>query len=218
VPHEIVGVVKDFRTQPGQLRSSIRPRYIGITEGSYVGARLRTNILIRVKGAAAPVLSAVRNLVERADPTIPIMAAQPVNELIDPFFQDTRSMAQLAMVFGVVALLLAATGLYGVLSYGIARRTREIAIRMALGARPQGVTGMIVRETSWVVVAGLIVGAGLAYGASRFVTSELYGVTPQDPVTSSLAIGTLLVAALVATLWPSFRASRLDPMIALRQE
>ena len=127
-------------------------------------------------------------------------------------------MAQLATVFGIVALLLAVTGLYGVLSYGIARRTREIAIRMALGARPKGVAGMILRETSWVVVAGLVVGAGLAYGASRFLTSELFGVTPQDPVTSTLAIGTLLVAALVATLWPSYRASRMDPMTALRQE
>jgi predicted permease len=216
--HEIVGVAKDFRTHPNQLRRGVRPRYIGTTVGSYVGTRLRTNILIRVKGDAGPVFAAARSLVERADPTIAVTSARAVDDLIDPFLKDTRSMAQLATVFGIVALLLAVTGLYGVLSYGIARRTREIAIRMALGARPKGVAGMILRETSWVVVAGLVVGAGLAYAASRFLTSELFGVTPQDPVTSTLAIGTLLVAALVATLWPSYRASRMDPMTALRQE
>jgi putative ABC transport system permease protein len=105
-----------------------------------------------------------------------------------------------------------------VLSYGIARRTGEIAVRIALGAQPAHVITMILGETIGLVIAGLALGAGLAYAASRLIGSRLYGIAPQDPLTLSLAIGLLLAVALCAAYLPARRAARLDPMTALRQE
>jgi ABC-type antimicrobial peptide transport system permease subunit len=105
-----------------------------------------------------------------------------------------------------------------VLSYGIARRTGEIAVRIALAAQPARVITMILGETILLVIAGLALGAGLAYAASRLIGSRLYGIAPQDPLTLSLAIGLLLAVAICAAYLPARRAARLDPMTALRQE
>ena len=135
-----------------------------------------------------------------------------------PLTAQDRVTAQLALVFGGVALALAAIGLYGVLSYAVARRTGEIAIRIALGAQPAGVIAMILRETVSLVIGGLVVGAGLAYAASRLIDSRLYGVAPQDPLTLVLATSLLLLVALGAAYLPARKAARLDPMTALRQE
>ena len=135
-----------------------------------------------------------------------------------PLTAQDRTTAQLAVVFGCVALTLAAVGLYGVLSYGITRRRGEIAVRIALGARPGGVVAMILRESFVLVMAGLALGAGLAYAASRLVGSRLYGVAPQDPLTMAVAGGLLVLVALGAAYLPARRASRVDPMAALRQE
>ena len=146
------------------------------------------------------------------------MSARSIEEQMAPLTAQDRTTAQLAVVFGCVALTLAAIGLYGVLSYGIARRTGEIAIRIALGAQPGRVISMILRETIGLVSAGLALGGGLAYAASRLIDSRLYGVAPQDPLTLALATGLLLLVALSAAYVPAQRASRLDPMAALRQE
>jgi ABC-type antimicrobial peptide transport system permease subunit len=135
-----------------------------------------------------------------------------------PLTAQDRTTARLAVVFGCVALTLAAIGLYGVLSYGIARRRGEIAIRIALGALPGRVIAMILRETIGLLGAGLAVGGGLAYAASRLIDSRLYGVPPQDPLTLVLATALLLSVALGATYLPARRASRLDPTTALRQQ
>jgi ABC-type antimicrobial peptide transport system permease subunit len=121
------------------------------------------------------------------------------------------------VVFGCVALALAAIGLYGVLSYGVARRTGEIAIRIALGAQSGRVVSMILSETIGLVGVGLALGGGMAYAASRLIDSRLYGVAPRDPLTFALATGLLLVVALSAAYVPAVRASRVDPMTALRQ-
>jgi ABC-type antimicrobial peptide transport system permease subunit len=107
--------------------------------------------------------------------------------------------------------------LYGVLSYGVARRTGEIAIRIALGARPGRVVSMVLRETTVLVATGLAMGGGLAYGFSRLIDSRLYGVAPEDPLTLALATGLLLLVAMAAAYLPARRASRVDPMAALRQ-
>jgi ABC-type antimicrobial peptide transport system permease subunit len=105
-----------------------------------------------------------------------------------------------------------------VLSYSIARRKGEIAIRIALGAQAGRVIAMILGETAGLVIIGLAAGAGLAYAASRLIASQLYGVAPEDPLTLTLAIGLLMLAALIAAYLPARRASKLDPMTALRQE
>jgi putative ABC transport system permease protein len=129
-----------------------------------------------------------------------------------------RSIARLAGVFGIVAVALAATGLFGVLSYGVTRRSREIGIRIALGARSRGVIGMILRESLAIVVAGLAAGCALAYLGSRLIATRLYGVAPRDPLTFLSAFGVLLAVALIAGYLPARRASRVDPTIVLYQE
>jgi len=163
-------------------------------------------------------MTAVRRSIQQVDAALPIMSARSIEEQIAPLMAQDRTTAQLAIVFGCVALTLAAVGLYGVLSYGIARRTGEIAVRIALGARPGRVIAMILGETMGLVAAGLAAGGGLAFAASTLIGSRLYGVAPQDPLTLASATGLLLLVALIAAYLPAHRASRLDPMIALRQE
>jgi ABC-type antimicrobial peptide transport system permease subunit len=145
------------------------------------------------------------------------VSAGSVEQQIAPLTAQDRTTAQLAMVFGGVALTLAAIGLYGVLSYGISRRTGEIAIRIALGAQASRVISMILRETLGLVAAGLVLGALLAYAAAYVIDSRLYGVAPQDPATLWLAAGLLLLVALIASYLPAHRASRVEPIAALRR-
>jgi predicted permease len=206
--YQIVGVARNVRMQG--LRGEIEPRfYVPVSEHS-------PTFLIRTASDAAPSLETVRRTIQRVDAALPILAARSIEEQMAPLTAQDRTTAQLAMAFGGVALLLAAIGLYGVLSYGVARRTAEIAVRIALGARPGRVTSMILRETTSLVAAGLALGGVLAYAASRLIDSRLYGVAPQDPVTLLIATGVLLIVALGAAYVPAHRASKLDPVAALR--
>ncbi len=212
--YQVIGVAGNARTH--NLRGEVEPRY-------FVPARQRPSdsnsptLLIRTATEPGPVLAAVRKAIHGVDAALPIMSATTIEDKLAPLTAQDRATAQLAVVFGGVALALAAIGLYGVLSYGIARRTGEIAIRIALGAQPGRVVTMILRETLAVVGAGLALGGALAAAASRLIDSRLYGVAPQDPLTLTLATGLLLLVALGAAYLPALRASRVDPMAALRQ-
>lgn len=211
----VVGVTADARTQG--LRGAIEPRYF--VAASQALSRLKSpTFLIRTAPESTQVMAAVRKATERVDPALPIVSATSMEEQMGPDTAQDRTTAQLAAVFGCLAVTLAAIGLYGVLSYGIARRTREIAVRIALGARPGAVVSMILRETTPLVGAGLVAGAGLTWAASRLLDSRLYGVAPRDPLTLVSATALLLLVALTAAYWPAQRASGLDPMAALRQE
>jgi putative ABC transport system permease protein len=206
--YQVVGVAKNVRMQG--LRGDVEPRfYVPVSEHS-------PTFLIRTASDAAPSLETVRRTIQRVDAALPIIAARSIEEQMAPLTAQDRSTAQLAMAFGGVALMLAAIGLYGVLSYGVARRTAEIAVRIALGARPGRVTSMILRETTGLVAVGLALGGILAYAASRLINSRLYGVTPQDPATLGIATVVLLLVALGAAYVPAHRASKLDPVTALR--
>jgi len=213
--YQIVGVARNARTR--KLRGDVEPRYFvaGLQDPSSVKS---PTFLIRTESATAPVMAAARNAIQRRDAGLTIVTAGSIEEQLAPLTARDRTTAQLAVVFGSVALTLAAIGLYGVLSYGIARRRREIAIRIALGARPGRVIAMILRETIGLLIVGLSLGGGLAYAASRLIGSQLYGVAPQDPLTMALAVGLLLSVALSAAYLPAQRASKLDPMQALRSE
>jgi predicted lysophospholipase L1 biosynthesis ABC-type transport system permease subunit len=213
---QVVGVSKDARTET--LRGEVEPKfYTAVTQSTRDNVK-RANFLIRTATKIPPLEAAVREVLHRVNPALPIAAARPVEEQIARLTAQDHTTAQLAVVFGCVALTLAAAGLYGVLSYGVARRAGEIAVRIALGAQRSRVIAMILGETIGLVIAGLALGAGLAYAASRLIGSRLYGVAPQDPLTLALAIGLLLTVALSAAYLPARRASRLDPMAALRQE
>jgi predicted permease len=213
--YQIVGVTGNARTRG--LRGEVAPRYFVAADQPPATANSPT-FLIRAAGATAPVLAAARAATQRVDAALPVLSTESIEERMAPLTAQDRTTARLAVVFGCVALTLAAIGLYGVLSYGIARRRGEIAIRIALGALPGRVIAMILRETIGLLGAGLAVGGGLAYAASRLIDSRLYGVPPQDPLTLVLATALLLSVALGATYLPARRASRLDPTTALRQQ
>ena len=211
----VVGVVRDARTQG--LRGDIEPRLFLPSAQSALSDNDPV-FLIRSATAAAPVIAAARKIIQRSDPSLSIDTAQSVDDQMAPLMAQDRTTAQIAIVFGCVALTIAAIGLYGLLSYGVARRSGEIAIRMALGARPGRVVSMILRETCALVMAGLVVGAGLAWAASRLIAGRLYGVPPEDPLALALAVALLVLVALGAAYLPARRASRLDPIAALRHE
>jgi ABC-type antimicrobial peptide transport system permease subunit len=127
-------------------------------------------------------------------------------------------MATLSGFFGFLAAFLAATGLYGVISYTVIQRTKEIAIRMAIGAKRVDVVRMILREAGMLTVTGLVIGTGLALGAAQAAKSLLFGLKPRDPLTLAMAIVTLSAVATLASFLPAYRASKLDPLTALRYE
>ncbi len=211
----VIGVAKDARTQ--SLRASVRPRFFVPWMQAPVEPKAPF-LLIRAYGNRAAALAAVRQAIQRTDPSLPIDFIRTMDEQIGPLTAQDRSIAQLAEVFGCSALLLAAIGLYGLLSYRVARRKTEIAIRVALGAQAARVIAMILGDTVWLVAGGLALGAGLSYAASRLIRSQLYGVAPQDPATLALSIAVLVAVALTAAYLPARRAASLDPMSALRRD
>jgi predicted permease len=212
--YEVVGVAGDARTHA--LRGDVEARFFVPIEQRPSQATVRT-FLIRTVNDKPEVTTSLRETMNGVDAALSVASVASVEEQVAPLIAQERLIARLAVVFGVVALMLAAIGLYGVLSYGVSRRASEIAIRIALGARSRRIIAMILRETVRLVVAGLLVGGALAYAGSRLIASRLYGVAPEDPFTLTLATGVLLFVALVAAYLPARRASRLDPMAALRQ-
>ncbi len=215
--YQVVGVAKNDRTHFNELRGDVRPRFFIAGDQSPDEMKSPT-FLIRTVTDVAPVASAARKMIERQDAALPIESSQSLEKRMQPLNALDRSIAQLAIVFACVALALAAIGLYGVLAYGIARRTSEIAVRIAIGAQPGRVISMILRETVGLILTGLVIGVCLAYATSRLINSRLYGVAAQDPLTFSLAAALLLSIGFLAAYLPARRASKLDPMRALRQE
>ena len=147
-----------------------------------------------------------------------IMDFDVFERMIDESVLQERLMATLAGFFGLLASLLAVIGLYGVVSYSVARRVHEIGIRMALGADAGKVSRMVVREAVELLVFGLVVGIGLALLAARAAGALLYGLAPHDPATVAIAVGLMAAVTLLASLLPARRAARVDPMVALREE
>jgi ABC-type antimicrobial peptide transport system permease subunit len=149
---------------------------------------------------------------------MPIVLARQVDEGIEHRIGQDRLLARLSIAFGVVAALLVAIGLYGVLSYGVTRRTNEIGIRKALGARPAMLVSMVLRETGWLLLGGLLAGAAVSAASLRLIESRLYGLSAADPATLAVATAALAVIAGLAAWLPAHRASRVDPLTALRCE
>jgi predicted permease len=213
--YEIVGVVADSRAR--RLRGPVEHRFY--TPVTHPAAEVNSvSFIVRPRGTAAAAIADVRRLVQQLEPAMPIVLARTVNEGIENRIGQDRLLARLSIAFGVVAALLVAIGLYGVLSYGVTRRTNEIGIRKALGARPATLIAMILRETGWLLVAGLVAGAVVSAASLRLIESRLYGLSAADPATLLVAaVGLSAIAALAAWL-PAHRASRVDPLTALRCE
>jgi ABC-type antimicrobial peptide transport system permease subunit len=173
---------------------------------------------VRARGSASSVGASVRAVAQRVDPNMPVFDMKTMNAVVDESLFLERMVAALSVAFGGLATLLAAIGLYGVMSYTVARRTREIGIRMALGADRRRVVSLVLRSAFRRVLIGLVVGVPLAVGAGRLISAQLYGVEFWDPLALAIAAVALGVCAFFAAIIPAGRAAAIQPMTALRSE
>ena len=225
----IVGVVRDAKFAGFALSRPARPMfYVPLAQTVDYKDALMTRIevqshavrgLMLVTSLPAGLLeSSITKTLADVDPNLTITSVRTMQQQVDLQFNQERSVAGLAGLFGVVALLLAAVGLYGVTAYSVAQRTNEIGIRMALGADRASVLNLILRGAFTRVVAGLVLGLPLAIGAGRLIAAQLYGVSFWDPLALAVAAGSLAACAFFAALIPAGRAASLSPMRALRMD
>jgi predicted permease len=210
---EIVGVVRDVRYN--NLRQPPPP--------TLYQPHLQNNpedlvFTIRTATDPANVLSAVRAAVSVADPNIPILRVETQMSTLEQRYAQEKVLAQAYALFGGIALFVAAIGLFGLMSYNVSRRTREIGIRMAMGAESREVLGLVLRESMLLVAIGVVIGIGASLAAGRFVASQLFGLEPTDLPTMAAAIFVMLAVSAAAGYLPARRAARVDPMVALRYE
>src|SRR6266850_2324414 len=212
---EIVGVSRNARY--GSLTRDIPPVVYFPYDQGYPQPNEMVYAL-RTSGNPRLYVNAVRETVRQANARVPVSDIRTQTADIDKTINQEITFAQLCSGFAILATVIACVGLYGAVSYTVVRRTGEIGIRMALGAQRGGVVRMVLREVFVLVAGGLAIGIAAALGTSRFVASFLYGMKANDPLTLALAVMALLGTALLAAYAPARKASRIDPMIALRQE
>ena len=213
VAYQVVGVAADAHTH--SLRRAVEPRFFVPAEQRRSLAISRT-FFIRTRTTDASFASLARASIEGVDPAVSLVSLNDTTQEVDDQTTEDRTVAVLAFIFAGIAVALAAIGLYGVLSFAVARRRREIAVRMALGAWSRHIVTLILRENVQLALGGLSAGGVLTYFASRLIGSRLYGVTGYDPLTLSAAVALLLLVAGLAAFVPARRAARLDPLTALR--
>jgi predicted permease len=208
---EIVGLVKDskYRSLTEQQRPTMFLPYL---------QHYRPDLALHLRtiGPSTAVAAAVRKEIQLIDPTLPVAGIRTLDEQKGASLFRERMAAMFLASFGVLALLLAAIGIYGVMAFAVSRRTREIGIRMALGAQATDVLKLVLRQGGLLVVTGVAIGAGGAYFATRLLEGFLYGVAPNDGATFIVVPLLLAAAALAACLLPARRATQVDPIEALR--
>lgn len=211
--HEIVGVVRDVKNT--SLAMTTEPA-IYFAERQFPFRDM--HLVIRGRGNAAQMAALLRAEVQRADPALPVANVKTMTSVLSDSLNPPRFVMMLLAVFAMLALLLAGVGIYGILTYLVGHRRREIGIRLALGGRPRDILRMIVSEGLGLVLAGCVVGAAVALVASRLLASFLYEVSPGDPATTVGVIALVATVALTASLIPGHSASALNPVNALRAE
>jgi predicted permease len=212
---QIVGICGDAKYQ--RVRQPVGPTFYapfwqkndGMHEATFA-------IATSLPGQA--LLPSLRDAIRQVDPNLPMLDVRTQDEQISANLQQERIFAALASGFGVLALILACVGIYGIMAYAVVQRTSEIGLRLALGAIPGQVWAMVLREASWMSATGIAIGLGAAFVLARFVRSMLYGVRASDPLTFSGTALLLLIIALGAAWIPARRAAKIDPMVALRYE
>jgi predicted permease len=208
---QIVGLVRDSKYVT--VGEAPRPFMYRPLAQAYVP---RIRLLVRAAGAPASVLPTIKQEVRALDPGLPVFNVATLADATSLSLLPARIAGALLGTLGLLALALAALGIYGVLSYLVRARTREIGVRVAIGATPQAVVVMVVRQAMIWTIAGATIGLGLALVLTRFLQAFLYGVSPTDPQTFLIVSGLLTLVASIAALIPAMRASRLDPLVALR--
>jgi len=202
------------------LMMAVDPKTNGYSDERFRGvlSLLGLTLLVKTSGDPAQMIHPVRQQIEALDPHLAVFSVDTLTHHVSKAFLVPRLCAMLFGIFGLIGLTLASVGLYGVVSYSVRSRTREIGIRMALGARAAGIVRLVVRQGLAIVIAGLALGLGLAFALSRFTASLLYGISATDAVTFVGVPLVLLAAALLAVLLPARRAAAVQPMSALRFE
>ena len=212
--YEIVGVTGDNKFQ--DMHEEFKP-FMYFPAPQQQKPSPDDQILIKSSLPVTSLMASLKQTIADLNPGIDIEFSVFKTKIHDSLLQD-ELMATLSGFFGFLAAILAAIGLYGVMSYMVVQRTREIGIRMAIGAKRGDVVKMILREAGILTLAGLVIGSGLALGAAQAAKSMLFGLKPRDPLTLVIAIVTLSVVASLASFWPAYRASKLDPLTALRYD
>jgi len=211
---EIVGVVKNWKQE--HVRTADRPYFF--RPYSQFGKLFGMSFYVRSQQDPLLIANAMRETVRGADANLPVYDLKTVQRVVDEDLFAERVIAGLSAAFGGLAALLAALGIYGVLAYLVVQRTREIGIRLALGAAAGHVRGLVFKEVGWMVIAGALVGLPAAYGLARLSESLLYGVHAGDATVYAASLGVICLVAFVACHIPSRRATRIDPIVALRYE
>ncbi|MGH9935163.1 MAG: FtsX-like permease family protein, partial [Blastocatellia bacterium] len=218
----VIGVARDVK-QAGLDQKTGTELYFFVDQMAIAPSPLgrapgTINVVLRTTLPPPALSQTVERLVHDMDPAVPVVQLREMDAVFAESIRRPRLLAELVGVFAGLALLLAIIGVYGVLSYMVAQRRREIGVRLALGAQRRDVVGLVMRETMLLVVIGLIIGLGAALASTNLIASLLYGLTPYDPLTIALASLLLLAVAALAGYLPARRAARVDPMVALRHE
>jgi predicted permease len=208
----IVGIVQDAKYL--SIRADVPNMIYGLTPA--VPDSVLSNIEVRTSVPPSQLVTTLRRAITEAEPGLPLFDIVPLDERLNRGLTSDRLVANLTAIFGGIALLLACLGLYGTISYGVTRRVRELGVRMALGADRRNVLWLVIREAMVLVLAGAAIGIPLAYMAGRSVSTLLFGVQPLDAIAYALAAGLLALVGGLAAFLPAHRASRIDPMVALR--
>jgi predicted permease len=210
-PLEVIGIVEDSKYN--FLGEDPTPYLYTSLEQTYAPA---ATVHVRASGDPAAIMNTVRRELQQLEPAMPLLNVTTLTDVFAQALWAPRMGAWLLAIFALLALILASIGLYGVMAYNVTQRTRELGIRIALGARQRDVRKMVVRQGLLLTAAGIVVGLGIAIALARLVTNLLFGVTATDPLTFALMPVVLLVVAGLATYIPAWRASRVDPVVALR--
>jgi predicted permease len=210
---EIVGVVRDARVT-NVRDAAVAMAYYAMQQWK----NYSDNIDVRAAGDPRWIVGEVRRAVREVDPNLPVNRVNTMTEQIGASLNQEWLVAYLTSAFGILSLVLASVGLYGVMSYAVARRTAELGIRIALGAHPAQVLWMVLRESLVLVGLGVMFGLPLVFATSRFLKGMLFGLAPNDSATVVSAMLALVAVAAVASYLPALRASRIEPTVALRYE